>query len=103
MLRKHFPKTPMLALTATATGRVREDIIQMLRLQDVRCYVASFNRPNLRYNVVRREEAMGNYWRSFRHAKEIRGLSIVRAVRPPKALQRNCRTMGSSLSPTMRD
>lgn len=59
MLRKHFPKTPMLALTATATGRVREDIIQMLRLQDVRCYVASFNRPNLRYNVVRREGGYG--------------------------------------------
>ncbi len=56
MLRSEFPTTPMLALTATATERVRVDIIRMLQLRDVRCYVASFNRPNLRYSVVRREK-----------------------------------------------
>ena len=51
-LRGHFPGAPMMALTATATGRVREDIVKHLSLHEPRCYVASFNRPNLTYRVV---------------------------------------------------
>src|SRR5713101_3199255 len=51
-LRKHLPEVPIMALTATATERVRIDIIQQLHLRDARCYVASFNRPNLTYRVV---------------------------------------------------
>lgn len=51
-LRKHFPKVPFMALTATATGRVREDIVNHLQLREPKCYVASFNRPNLTYRVV---------------------------------------------------
>jgi ATP-dependent DNA helicase RecQ len=51
-LRKLFPETPMMALTATATERVRADIIKLLDLREPRCYVASFNRPNLTYRVL---------------------------------------------------
>ena len=51
-LRKHFPAVPFMALTATATGRVREDIVKHLQLREPKCYVASFNRPNLTYRVV---------------------------------------------------
>ena len=51
-LREHFPKVPFMALTATATSRVREDIITHLKLHEPKCYVASFNRPNLTYRVI---------------------------------------------------
>jgi ATP-dependent DNA helicase RecQ len=51
-LRKLFPETPMMALTATATERVRADIVKLLDLREPRCYVASFNRPNLTYRVL---------------------------------------------------
>jgi ATP-dependent DNA helicase RecQ len=51
-LRTHFPEVPIMALTATATERVRADILKELKLRDPRCYVASFNRPNLSYRVV---------------------------------------------------
>jgi ATP-dependent DNA helicase RecQ len=51
-LRTHFPEVPIMALTATATERVRADILKQLKLRDPRCYVASFNRPNLSYRVV---------------------------------------------------
>ena len=51
-LRTHFPDVPMMALTATATERVRADIVKQLKLREPRCYVASFNRPNLTYRVV---------------------------------------------------
>ena len=51
-LRRHLPDVPIMALTATATERVRKDIVQQLHLRDARSYVASFNRPNLTYRVV---------------------------------------------------
>ena len=50
-LREKFPTVPMMALTATATERVRGDIEKQLQLREPRCYVASFNRPNLTYRV----------------------------------------------------
>ncbi|GJL53748.1 MAG: ATP-dependent DNA helicase RecQ [Nitrospirales bacterium] len=50
-LRDRFPTLPIMALTATATGRVRDDIRSLLNLEDGACYVASFNRPNLTYRV----------------------------------------------------
>lgn len=51
-LRGVFPDVPFMALTATATGRVREDIITHLKLREPQVYVASFNRPNLTYRVL---------------------------------------------------
>jgi ATP-dependent DNA helicase RecQ len=56
-LRERFPGTPMMALTATATGRVREDIIAQLHLREPSCFVASFNRPNLTYRVTAKSGA----------------------------------------------
>jgi ATP-dependent DNA helicase RecQ len=53
-LRKHLPDVPIMALTATATERVRADIIKELDLRGGRAYVASFNRPNLAYRVVQK-------------------------------------------------
>ena len=66
-LRTAFPTVPMMALTATATGRVRDDIIRLLGLQEPRTYVASFNRPNLSYRVVPKKtpyEQIRSYLRS---------------------------------------
>ena len=51
-LRENLPTVPMMALTATATQRVRGDIVTHLKLREPNCYVASFDRPNLTYRVV---------------------------------------------------
>jgi ATP-dependent DNA helicase RecQ len=56
-LRHHFPKVPWLGLTATATDRVRQDIITQLDLREPHIHVASFNRPNLYYEVRRKTTA----------------------------------------------
>ena len=56
-LRTQFPDVPIMALTATATRRVRDDIVKQLKLHQPRCYVASFNRPNLTYRVLPKSSA----------------------------------------------
>lgn len=53
-LRDNFPKVPIMALTATATERVRNDIVSLLQIKNSRLFVASFNRPNLSYRIVPR-------------------------------------------------
>jgi ATP-dependent DNA helicase RecQ len=50
-LREAFPGTPIAAFTASATKRVRADILQQLRLQQPHTYIRSFLRPNLRYGI----------------------------------------------------
>ena len=68
-LREKFPGVPFMALTATATERVRADIVEQLHLHEPRCYVASFNRPNLTYRVSAKS---GSYEQilSFIHARK---------------------------------
>ncbi len=56
-LRDRLPNVPFVALTATATERVRHDIARALHLQDPHLAVASFNRPNLTYRVLPRQQA----------------------------------------------
>ena len=51
VLRDNFPAVPVIGLTATATERVRQDILNQLRMPDATKFVASFNRPNLTYCV----------------------------------------------------
>ncbi|MEI6498478.1 MAG: DNA helicase RecQ [bacterium] len=51
MLRNQFPDTPVIALTATATEKVRNDIVSQLRLEKAKTFITSFNRPNLTYLV----------------------------------------------------
>jgi ATP-dependent DNA helicase RecQ len=50
-LRQKFPEQPIAAFTASATQRVRHDIIEQLKLRDPHKCIASFHRPNLRYLV----------------------------------------------------
>jgi ATP-dependent DNA helicase RecQ len=54
ILRERFPAVPLVALTATATARVRDDIVSLLRMRQPKIQVASFNRPNLSYRIVPR-------------------------------------------------
>lgn len=50
-LRAKLPSTPVIALTATATPRVRTDILSQLDMKEDSVFVSSFNRENLHYSV----------------------------------------------------
>ncbi|GHO77969.1 ATP-dependent DNA helicase RecQ [Ktedonobacter sp. SOSP1-85] len=55
-LRVRYPHVPAMALTATATERVQEDILTQLKLNDPYVEVASYNRPNLYYEVRQKHQ-----------------------------------------------
>ncbi|MBM3598674.1 MAG: DNA helicase RecQ [Alphaproteobacteria bacterium] len=57
MLHERFPTVPRIALTATADGPTRAEIVERLRLGEGRVFVAGFDRPNIRYRVVARASA----------------------------------------------
>ncbi|MCK5332478.1 DNA helicase RecQ [Candidatus Parcubacteria bacterium] len=57
LFKSQFPKVPIIALTATATAKVREDIVRQLALNDPRLFISSFNRENLSMIVTRKRKA----------------------------------------------
>ncbi|MDT8375786.1 MAG: DNA helicase RecQ [Mariprofundaceae bacterium] len=57
-LRAHFPRIPLIALTATADAQTRRDIVQVLGLQQARHHIASFDRPNIRYSVLEKHQPL---------------------------------------------
>jgi len=55
-LKQHFPHVPYMALTATADDATRKDIISRLQLVDPHTHLGSFDRPNIRYNLVEKHK-----------------------------------------------
>jgi ATP-dependent DNA helicase RecQ len=75
-LRELFPDRPIAAFTASATQRVRHDIIEQLRLRDPFKHIASFRRPNLRY-IVRQTDARTQNELLLRAVKQVSDGSII--------------------------
>jgi ATP-dependent DNA helicase RecQ len=74
-LRKRYPDIPLMALTATATERVQDDILTQLRLRDPYIHIASFNRPNLYYEV--RPKSRSSYSELVQLLREQPGASVI--------------------------
>ncbi len=56
-LHERYPKVPRIALTATADQATRNEMLQRLGLGDARVFLSSFDRPNIRYTVVEKDNA----------------------------------------------
>lgn len=57
ILHEKFPDIPRIALTATADGKTREEIIQRLDLLTAKSFISGFDRPNIRYRIVQKNNA----------------------------------------------
>jgi ATP-dependent DNA helicase RecQ len=56
VLHERWPDVPRIALTATATGATRQEIATRLNLADAQLFVSSFDRPNIQYRIVPKNE-----------------------------------------------
>ena len=74
-LHQRYPDLPVMALTATATDRVRQDIIQQLTLRQPSIHVSSFNRQNLYYEV--RPKQKSSYTELLLEIRQTKGSGIV--------------------------
>jgi ATP-dependent DNA helicase RecQ len=98
-LRRLFPEVPILALTATATDRVRSDIVASLELRDPARYVASFNRPNLTYRVVPKAETFRKLLAFVRARAKESGIVYVASRRQAESLAEKLRDAGVAALP----
>src|SRR5215471_15608405 len=98
-LRKHLPDVPIMALTATATERVRADIIKELELRDPRSYVASFNRPNLTYRVVPKAAPYEQLLEFIRSRPNDGGIVYCASRKSTESLVRNLNEDGITAKP----
>jgi ATP-dependent DNA helicase RecQ len=72
VLHSRYPRIPRIALTATADGPTRKDIVERLQLEGARVFVSGFDRPNIAYRVVPKKDAKGQLLTFLRaeHAEE---------------------------------
>jgi ATP-dependent DNA helicase RecQ len=66
VLHEQFSSVPRIALTATADPQTREEIICRLALDDARVFISSFDRPNIRYTIVDKQDARNQLLRFIR-------------------------------------
>ena len=95
-VRQLIPGIPVLALTATATGRVREDIVKQLELRDPAVFLASFNRPNLKYQVVAKAGAAAQVCNFANARPDESGIVYCQSRKNTEALAATLRAQGFS-------
>src|SRR3954466_7351129 len=98
-LRTHLPGVPMMALTATATERVRSDMVKQLKLGEARCYVASFNRPNLTYRVIAKSSAYEQALAAIRARPNDSGIVYCASRKTADSLAKKLRADGVDAKP----
>ncbi len=98
-LRQRYPNVPTIALTATATDRVRTDIIQQLNLAKPIIHVASFNRPNLYYDVQPKQKQAYNQLRQLVTKTEGAGIIYCLSRRKVDDITRKLQEDGISALP----
>ncbi|MES2439165.1 MAG: DNA helicase RecQ [Verrucomicrobiota bacterium] len=95
-VRQLIPDIPILALTATATERVREDIVRQLELRDPAVFLASFNRPNLKYQVIAKSGAAAQVCNFANARPEDSGIVYCQSRKNTEAMAATLRAQGFS-------
>jgi ATP-dependent DNA helicase RecQ len=98
-IRELFPNTPFMALTATATERVRNDIVTLLKLREPGIHVGSFNRENLLYRVIERETAYNQILKYVRAHPNDSGIIYCQSRKSTESLAADLAADGVSALP----
>ncbi len=98
-LRERLPGVPLMALTATATERVRADILKQLRLRDPGTYVASFNRPNLTYRVIAKARPFDQLVDFLRERRRDAGIVYCQSRKTTESVAERLRAEGIPAAP----
>lgn len=85
-LRNHHPTVPIIALTATATSEVREDIIRQLELNNPKIHEASFERTNLTYSCYKSDNKLNNITQYCKTHREFSGIVYCQTRKSVKKL-----------------
>jgi ATP-dependent DNA helicase RecQ len=94
LLKDRFPKASIHAYTATATERVRQDIVEQLRLQNPAILVGDFDRPNLVFRVVPRVDVYGQALDVVRRHKNQAGIVYCISRRDTEEMAEHLRKHG---------
>jgi len=95
-VRQLIPHISVLALTATATERVREDIVRQLELREPALFLASFNRPNLKYQVIAKSGAAAQVCNFANARPDESGIVYCQSRKNTEALAATLRAQGFS-------
>jgi ATP-dependent DNA helicase RecQ len=97
-LREHFPGIPLLALTATADTHTREDIVSVLGLEHAARYVASFDRPNIRYTVLEKHRGMDQLTKFLKTQENDSGIVYALSRKRTEELATHLEVQGMSVA-----
>ena len=95
-IRPYIPKTPVLALTATATAKVVDDIQFRLGFKEKNVFQSSFERKNVTYNVYHEPDKFGVLYRKLHALKEGSAIVYVRNRRKTQVIAEWLQSVGIS-------
>lgn len=98
-LREALPDVPFIALTATATDRVREDLITQLALRTPEVFIASFNRPNLNYTILPKAKPVQQVFEFVTARPDDSGIVYVQSRKASEAMARALAAEGIAARP----
>jgi ATP-dependent DNA helicase RecQ len=98
-LRAQLPDVPFMALTATATGRVRDDIVTQLHLKNTKTFVGSFNRANLTYRIIHKESPTTQVVRFLKTRARESGIVYCQSRKSCEALAERLAEQGIAAKP----
>lgn len=99
ILKRKYPHIPIIALTATATPKVREDTISQLHIEDCNTYIASFNRKNLLYQVRPKKDTYEQIVQFLRDRKDKSGIIYCQSRKTVDELTGKLRKSGFNALP----
>ncbi|WP_440952476.1 DNA helicase RecQ [Methanococcoides sp. FTZ1] len=93
-LKEKFPDVPIIGLTATATPKVKDDTIKLLKLSSPSVYVASFNRSNLSYEIRPKNDSYGDLLELLKSHSGDSGIIYCNSRKSVESLSRKLNSSG---------